>query len=87
MTQYGVDIVIDSSISKFSNRIYTYKSQMKHGNVTLKSDTSNYKQIAMKEHFLQDFPETNLAYLFIEESEFASSEFQNSFIFVHNNLL
>ena len=88
MTQYGVDIVIDSSVSKFSNRIYTYKSQMKHGNITLKSDTSDYKQIAMKEHFLKDYPETNMDYLLTEETQFASSEFsvQNSFLLVHNSL-
>ena len=78
MTQYGVDIDIDPSISKFINRIYTYKSLMKHGNMTLKSDTSDYKEIAVKEHFLQDFPQTNLAYLLTEETQYASSEFHLS---------
>ena len=74
ITEYSVVIDTDS-VSKFINRIYTYKSEMIHGNMNLKSDTSNYKQIAIKEHFLQKFTETNLVYLFIEETQFASSEF------------
>ena len=54
--------------------------------MNLKSDTSNYKQIAIKEHFLQKFTETNLVYLFIEETQFASSEFSvlKFIFFVHN---
>ena len=75
MKQDGVDIDIYTSISKFINRIYTYKCLMKRGNITLKSDRSNYKQIAIKEHFLQKFPGS---ILLTEETQFASSEFSVS---------
>ena len=75
MKQYGVDIDIYTSISKFINRIYTYKCLMKRGNMTLKSDRSKYKQIAIKEHFLQKFPGS---ILLTEETQFASSEFSVS---------
>ena len=62
-------------ITKFLNRLYTYESLMKHGNVTLKTDTNNFKQIAIRDNYLREggpnFPNT----LTTEETQFASSEF------------
>ena len=62
--------------AKFINRIYTYKSLMRHGNKLLKSDATNFKQIAIKEHFIHEM--NNNIYkssLKTEETQFASSEF------------
>ena len=55
----------------FSSKVLTYKCLMKHGNITLGSDTKDFKQIAVKEHFLHPLSTNNLA---MAETQFASSE-------------
>ena len=69
------------------NRIYTYKSLMRHGNNILKSNTTDFKKIAMKEHFIREINNINYNNLTAKETHFASSKFsvsKNSILFVHN---
>ena len=69
------DIDSKTALTKLINRIYTYQSLMKHGNITLKSNATNFKQIAMENHFLKETTiiqkQSNLA---TEETQFASGE-------------
>ena len=53
---------------------------MKHGSIMLKSNVTNFKQIAIKEHFLEEYPAGNLA---TEETQFASSELLSLDVFFH----
>ena len=69
MEQDGPSIESDSYPATFINRLHTYKCQMKRGNMMLKSNATNFKQIAIKEHFLREF--SSLA---TKETQFASSE-------------
>ena len=62
---------IPSDPSVFINRIYTYKSLMKHGTKILNSNITNFKQIAIEDHFLQERPMKSSV---IEETQFASSK-------------
>ena len=70
---------IDSKTARvtFINRIYTYQSLMKHGNIMLKSNTTNFKQIAMEKHFLKEttiIHKQSISNLATEETQFASGE-------------
>ena len=53
MEQVSPTIESDSYPTMFINRLHTYKCQMKRGNIMLKSNATNFKQIAIKEHFLK----------------------------------
>ena len=55
----------------FLSRLYTYKNLIKHGKNILRLDSTNFKQMLSKEHFLQELSVGNLA---IEETQFASSK-------------
>ena len=52
----------------FINKVYTYRSIFKHKNITLKSNSRNFKRIASMENFLQ-----GTSYLTTDETQFASS--------------
>ena len=76
IVQIVTDINIVSVRNKFINRIYTYKSLMRHGNKLLKSDTTNFKQIAIKEDFIFELNKNiHQSSLATKETQFASSEF------------
>ena len=75
MVQQVAEINSYGVMTKF-NRIYTYKSFMRHGNRTLKSSITDFKQIAIKEHFINEIYGVNMGgKLTIEEIQFASSKF------------
>ena len=80
MEQHGIGIESGSSITSFINRLRTYRCLMKHGSIMLKSNVTNFKQIAIKEHFLEEYPAGNLA---TEETQFASSELLSLDVFFH----
>ena len=85
MEQVSPSIESDSYPTMLVNRLHPYICQMKRGNITLKSNTTNFKQIAIKEHFLKE-----LSSLVTKETQFASSEFFSlkiSSFFVHNLLV
>ena len=67
----GVDIDSDTTGDIFINKLYTYKCLIKHDNTMFKSNTTNFKQIAIKEHVLRKISANNLA---TEETQFASGE-------------
>ena len=71
MEKDGGDIDSDTGLTTFINKLYTYKYMIKHGNIMLKSDVSNFKEIAIKDNFLKKTSTSNLA---TEETQFASSE-------------
>ena len=58
------------SRTEVNNKLYTYRSLFEHNNITLESNSTNFKQIAIMERFLQDTSH-NLA---AEETQFASSK-------------
>ena len=61
-------------INKFINKLYTYRSKFSHDNKTLKSNSINFKEKAIKEGFLKEssyYDQNNLA---TEETHFASSK-------------
>ena len=60
-----------SELSAFINRLYTYNSLIRHGSKVLNSSATNFKQIAIEEHFLRERFMKNSV---IEETQFASSE-------------
>ena len=85
MEQVSPSIESDSYPTMLVNRLHTFICQMKRGNITLKSNATNFKQIAIKEHFLKE-----LSSLVTKETQFASSEFFSlkiSSFFVHNLLV
>ena len=53
----------------FINKLYTYRSLFKHKNITLKSNSRNFKHIASMKQFLQ-----GTSYLTTDETQFASSK-------------
>ena len=72
----GVDINSVTRPTSFKNRLYTYKFVIKHDDTTLKSDGTNFKQIAIKAHgerawSLEKISAPNLT---TEETQFASGE-------------
>ena len=73
------DIKSYTIIATFINRIYTYKTLMKQGNKTLESNATKFKQITIKEHFIQEISTfKNQSNVVTEETPFASSEFSAS---------
>ena len=86
MVQQVADININAASSTFLNRIFTYRCLMRHRNKTLKSNATNFKQIAIKEHFINEIYSFHLkSNLAIEETQFASSKFlcSNFCLFVY----
>ena len=51
---------------KFGQKLHTYKCLIKYGNKTLKSETANFKQIAVKEAIISSS--------LIAETQYASGE-------------
>ena len=82
--QDGAVIESATDLTTLINRLYTYRCLMKHGNIMLKSNATNFKKTAIKEHFIEEFPENSLA---TEETQFASSELLSSEIcyFLYTN--
>ena len=70
-----VDIESDTSRDKFINKIYTYKCLFEHNNMTLISNSTNFKDIALKEGFLKDTSLRKENNFVTKETEFASGEF------------
>ena len=52
--QDGENIKSYTQLPTLKNRLYTYKCKMKHGNLMLNLNTTNFKQNAMQEDFLDD---------------------------------
>ena len=74
MAHDSADIDSQTDLSKYINKLYTYRCFFKHDNQTLKSNASNFKAIALKKNFLHEtiyHPGSNIA---IEETQFASGK-------------
>ena len=74
---------------KSINSIYTYKSLMRHGNNILKSNTTDFKKIAIKEQFIREVSKIYQNNLTAKETQFASSKISVSKIhfFLYTTLL
>ena len=76
MVQKVIEISSYNFMHHFINRLYTYKNLMRHGNKILRSNATDFKQIAIKEYFIIKI--NNLPFqskLAAKETQFASSKF------------
>ena len=74
MAQSAGDISSDTGTDKFVNKMYSYRCVFKHDNITLKSNSTNFEKLALKEGFLKQsslYEQTNFV---AEETQFASSK-------------
>ena len=71
---HSVDIESDTSRDKFINKLYTYKCLFEHDNITLNSNSTNFKEIALKEGFLKDTSLRKENNFVTKETEFASGK-------------
>ena len=67
------DIHYEIDETKFINKLYTYRCTFKRGNVTIRSDITDFKQIADQKHFMVAYEQdkTNLE---MKETQFASGK-------------
>ena len=67
------DIHYEIGETKFINKLYTYRSEFKRGNVTIRSDVTDFKHIAHQKRFMVAYEQdkTNLE---MKETQFASSK-------------
>ena len=67
------DIHYEIGETKFINKLYTYRCTFKRGNVTIRSDITDFKQIADQKHFMVAYEQdkTNLE---MKETQFASGK-------------
>ena len=82
--QIGEGSICQLSNTKFINKLYTYKSKFTHGNITISSNGTNFKQAA-ENYFKNPGNWYNQTILEMKETQFASSK--NSFIFLMNFIL
>ena len=61
-------------MNKFINKLYTYKCLFEHNNMTLNLNSTNFKDIALKEGFLKDTSLRKENNFVTKETEFASRE-------------
>ena len=69
------DIHYETKNGKFINKFHTYRCEFKHGNVTIRSDVPNFKQIADQKHF------TGHSTIFSSGLEMTETQFASSKIF------
>ena len=75
MIQYTADMeILKANERKFGDKLYTYQCEFKNHNKTLTSNVTNFKQIAIKEHFLYEINPYNRSIIDVEETQFASSK-------------
>ena len=88
VVQKVVEIRSVNFMHTFINRLYTYKSLMRHGNKILKSNATDFKQIAIKAHFIREINGNYQNNFTVTETQFSSSKFSvsKSFSFSYRTL-